>query len=156
MILGRCSRARFRTRSMSMSSVSLSTSYPTKVNHLPEKFTGEPCVRCPPWASTMPRTFCSGFRGSRKAPYAAMLAWAPAWGWTLACSAPKSCLARWLASTSSTLRGFEDDLDETLAQHAQFPGGGPVRLQPQAKRICDVLVCELQVGLGPPNRVGLL
>jgi hypothetical protein len=30
-----------------------------------------------------------------------MLAWEPEWGWTLACSAPKSCLARSMASSST-------------------------------------------------------
>ncbi len=84
MMRGRCSMARSRTRSMSISSVSLSTSYATNGNHLPEKFTGEPWVRWPPWGNDRPRTFRSASLGSRNAPNTAMFACAPACGCTFA------------------------------------------------------------------------
>ena len=41
---------------------------------MPLTLTGEPCVRCPPWASTMPSTLSSGSSASRNAPNTAMFA----------------------------------------------------------------------------------
>jgi hypothetical protein len=38
--------------------------------------------------------------GGTTAMNAAKFAWAPEWGWTLACSAPKSCFSRSMASCS--------------------------------------------------------
>ena len=62
-------------------------------------FTGEPWVRWPPSARFMPSTVSPGWS---RAKYTARLAWAPEWGWTLACSAPKSWQARCLAMSSTT------------------------------------------------------
>ncbi len=47
----------------------------------PEKFTGLPWVRCPPWDRSMPSTVSPGLQAAK---YTAMLAWDPEWGWTLA------------------------------------------------------------------------
>ena len=58
-----------------------------------------PCVRCPPWDRSIVRILSPGWSTEK---YTAMLACAPLWGWTLAWSAPKSCLARSLANCSTT------------------------------------------------------
>ena len=65
---------------------------PDEVEPHPETLTGEPCVRCPPCASSMPNTGRAGSRGSRNAPNTAMFAVAPAWGCTLACSGAEQLL----------------------------------------------------------------
>ena len=48
-------------------------------------------MRWPPWSRAMPSTVSPGWRTLA---YTAMFACEPEWGWTLACSAPKSSLAR--------------------------------------------------------------
>ncbi len=68
------------------------------LNSLPEKFTGLPWVKCPPWARFMPSTVSPGLHAAK---YTAMLAWEPECGWTLAYSQPKSCLARSMAMSSA-------------------------------------------------------
>ena len=67
-------------------------------NHLPEKLTLEPWVRWPPWGSDMASTVSPG---TVNAAYAAMLALAPEWGWTFACSAANRSLARAMPSSSA-------------------------------------------------------
>jgi hypothetical protein len=80
---------------MSPSSVS---PYDTALYSSPEKFTGEPCVRWPPCERSIPRKVSPGLRKARKT---AALAEAPLCGCTLACSAPKSCFTRSMASCST-------------------------------------------------------
>ena len=57
----------------------------------PLAFTGEPCVRWPPWSRLRPSTVSPGSNSAR---YTHMLALAPECGCTLACSAPNSAFAR--------------------------------------------------------------
>ena len=48
------------TSSISMSSVSLFTKYGMIVYSFPEKLSGCPCERCPPWSSENPNTLSPG------------------------------------------------------------------------------------------------
>jgi hypothetical protein len=95
---GLCSRARVRTSAMSMVSDSLARPYGTILKSLPEKFTGEPCVRCPPKLRLIARRVSPGFASAK---YAAMLACDPECGCTLAWSALKSFRAWSMASCST-------------------------------------------------------
>ncbi|MNC60903.1 hypothetical protein D3C75_1108150 [compost metagenome] len=66
---------------------------------MPDWLAGEPWVRCPPQARSMPRKVSPGCSRVKKT---AWLAWAPEWGWTLAKAAPNSSLARSRARSSVT------------------------------------------------------
>ncbi len=68
----------------------------------PEKFTGLPWVRWPPWSRLMPSTVSPGSMMERYAPKFAL---APEWGCTLAYFAPYSSQARSRAR-SSTMSTF--------------------------------------------------
>ncbi len=67
-------------------------------NHLPEKLTLLPWVRWPPCGSDIASTVSPGWQ---IAAYAARLALAPECGCRLACSAPKSSLARAMPISSA-------------------------------------------------------
>ena len=66
---------------------------------MPLALTGDPWVRCPPWSRLSPSTVSPGWSNAW---YTHMLALAPECGWTLACSAPNSDLARSIASASTS------------------------------------------------------
>ena len=83
---------------MSMVSLSFARPYGTILKSLPEKFTGDPCVRCPPKLRLIASSVSPGVASAK---YAAMLACDPECGWTFAWSAPKSALARSMASCST-------------------------------------------------------
>ena len=96
-IFGLFSNAIFRTFSISIRPVSIFTSYWTKLYARPENAIGRPCVMCPPCSSFSPITVSPN---SNNAKYIAVLAGDPEYGWTFACSAPKSSFALFIACVS--------------------------------------------------------
>ncbi len=64
-ILGRSRRATSRTSSKSMRSSDSVTPYATKRNSFPLAFTGDPCVRWPPWSRRIPSTVSPGCNNAR-------------------------------------------------------------------------------------------
>ena len=84
----------------------------TTLKYLPEKLSCMPCVRWPPWARSMARIVSPGCSAARKT---AMFACAPECGCTLACSAPKSCFTRSMASCLG-------DIDELAAAVVALAG----------------------------------